>query len=104
VSLADALRLAETAEGAGFGIVTTGEGPAETFSLVGALAMRTTSVELFSSTATWTRTPVTTALAASTVAELTGGRYRLGIGAMPRAWSEKWHDVDYARPVERMRD
>src|SRR5262249_34442267 len=49
-------------------------------------------------------TPVTTALAAATVAELSGGRYRLGIGAMPRAWSEEWHDVDYSRPVERMRD
>ena len=77
---------------------------ADSFTLVGALAARTSRVELYTSVAGWTRTPVATALATTTAAELSGGRFRLGLGPMPRAWSEEWHGVDYARPVERMRE
>ncbi len=62
------------------------------------------SIELFSSVANWSRSPVTLALAGSTLADLSGGRYRLGLGASPKDWSEGWHGVSYERPVERMRD
>jgi alkanesulfonate monooxygenase SsuD/methylene tetrahydromethanopterin reductase-like flavin-dependent oxidoreductase (luciferase family) len=47
---------------------------------------------------------VTTAWAASTIAELSRDRFRLGIGAMPEQWNEEWHDISYERPVDRMRD
>jgi 5,10-methylenetetrahydromethanopterin reductase len=43
-------------------------------------------------------------VAAVTAAELSDGRFRLGLGSMPQVWSEQWHDVDYTRPVERMRE
>ena len=102
--LVESLALAERAEAAGFGSVGAGDAMADSFSLIGALAARTTRVELFTSVAGWTRTPVTTALAAVTAAELSGARFRLGLGPMPQAWSEDWHGVDYARPVERMRE
>jgi alkanesulfonate monooxygenase SsuD/methylene tetrahydromethanopterin reductase-like flavin-dependent oxidoreductase (luciferase family) len=104
VSLTESLRFAKEAEDAGFGIVSAGENSIENFSVLGALAMSTTNVELFSGIASWTRTPVTTAIGASTIDDLSGGRYRLGLGPMPRPWSEGWHDVEAAHPVDRMRD
>ena len=102
--LAESLALAERAEAAGFGMLGVGDAMADSFTLAGALAARTTQVELFTSVAGWTRTPVATALAAVTAAEVSGGRFRLGLGPMPRVWSEEWHGVDYTRPVERMRE
>lgn len=105
VPLADAVELAELAEAHGMGIVGTGDnGYAEAFGLLGAFAARTRRVELISCAINWTRTPVTTGWGASTLAELAGGRFRLGIGAMPDAWNRDWHDIAYERPVERMRD
>lgn len=104
IPLAEALDLAEDAERAGFGIVAAGEGFFENFSLMGALTQRTRVAELVTAVATWTRTPVTTALAAATLTELSGGRWRAGLGAMPRRWNEGWHDIDPSRPVDRMRD
>src|SRR5262249_34118924 len=104
VPLSDALDLAVAAEDAGLGLVAAGEAFGENFSLMGALAASTQRVELFTSIVGRTRTPVTTALAAATLQELSGGRYRLGLGSMPREWSEGWHGVAYDRLVERMRD
>ena len=104
VPAAQSLDLAVAAEQAGFGIVCSGDSIVEAFSLLGAVAARTTRVELVAAIATWTRTPVTAALAATTLADIAGGRFRLGLGTMPKEWSEQWHDISYARPVERMRD
>jgi alkanesulfonate monooxygenase SsuD/methylene tetrahydromethanopterin reductase-like flavin-dependent oxidoreductase (luciferase family) len=100
----EAIEAAVGAEDAGFGMVVMGDGFAEHFSLMGALAMRTRRAELVSGIVNWTRTPVTTALGAATMASLAPGRYRLGLGAMARTWSEDWHEIDAARPVARMRD
>ena len=100
----EALDLAERAERAGFGMIAAGEGFVESFSLMGALAQRTRSAELITTITTWTRTPLTTALALATLADLSDGRYRAGFGAMPRTWSEDWHGIRPSRPVERMRD
>ena len=104
VSLREALVFAERAERAGFGISAVGEGWEDNYALVGALAARTDHVKIVSAIATWTRTPVAAALAATTSAELSCGRYRLGLGAIPREWSENWHEIAYDDPVERMRD
>jgi alkanesulfonate monooxygenase SsuD/methylene tetrahydromethanopterin reductase-like flavin-dependent oxidoreductase (luciferase family) len=104
ISLGESVAIAEEADRAGLGLVGAGDGFVENCATMGALAARTERVELFTAILGWTRTPVTVALAASTLQELAGGRYRLGIGAMPRQWSERWHDVDYTRPADRMRD
>lgn len=103
--LDDMLELTELAERAGLTAVGLGDnGYAEIFALMGAVATRTRTIELVSCVATWTRTPVTTAVAAQTVAEFSHGRFTLGFGAMPKQWSEDFHGIAYARPVERMRD
>ena len=102
--LAQSLKIVETAEAAGFDILGVGDLLADSLTYVGALTQRSRSAELFTSVAGWTRTPVSLALSALTAAELSGGRFRLGLGPMPQAWSENWHGIDYAQPIARMRD
>jgi alkanesulfonate monooxygenase SsuD/methylene tetrahydromethanopterin reductase-like flavin-dependent oxidoreductase (luciferase family) len=104
VAFEESLELASAAEAAGLDMVAVGDASADNFVLLGAIAARTARIRLQSSIATWTRTPVSTALASKTVANLSGGRYALGLGPMPRSWAEDWHGIDYARPLERMRD
>lgn len=101
---ADSLELARRAEEAGLAAVAVGDASMETFSGAAAVAAVTSRIGIVSGIATWTRTPVTTAHTAAAIQGLANGRYRLGLGPMPRAWSEGWHGIDYARPVERMRD
>jgi probable F420-dependent oxidoreductase len=96
--------VATAAEQAGFTRVTVGDNMTDGFAMCGTFAAVTEAAELHTSIVSWTRTPATTALASSTVAKLTGGRFVLGLGAMPKHWSEDHHGVDYARPVDRMRD
>ena len=96
--------LARAAEEAGFTRITAGDNMTEAFAMAGTFAAMTDSAQIHTSIVTWTRTPATTALAAATVSQLTGGRFFLGLGAMPKHWSEDHHGIDYARPVDRMRD
>ena len=70
----DALALAERAEAAGFDLVGVGDVGVDSFSMLGAVAARTTRVEIFANVAGWSRSPVATALAASTLGERSGGR------------------------------
>jgi alkanesulfonate monooxygenase SsuD/methylene tetrahydromethanopterin reductase-like flavin-dependent oxidoreductase (luciferase family) len=100
----ESVELAEAADAAGLDFVAVGDASADTFALLGAIAVRTRRTALLSGIATWSRTPVTTALAGKTVSNLCDGRYRLGVGPMPRHWAEDWHGLGFARPVERMRD
>jgi alkanesulfonate monooxygenase SsuD/methylene tetrahydromethanopterin reductase-like flavin-dependent oxidoreductase (luciferase family) len=52
----------------------------------------------------WSRSPVTMALQAATLHQLSGGRLALGLGVQARGYVEGWHDRDYRRPVAAMRD
>ncbi len=104
VSMPSWIEFAREAEAAGLDFIATGEGATENFSTVGALAAATERVELITTIAHWTRTPVTFAQGASTLASLSSGRYRLGLGASPRDWSTNWHNISYARPTERLED
>lgn len=51
----------------------------------------------------WGRSPGTLAMAASTLASLSGGRFVLGLGASTAQLTEGLHDVPFAAPIERMR-
>ena len=104
IPFAQAAPLAHAAEDAGFTKLTVGDNMTEGFTLVGALGAVTRTAQIHTSIVTWTRTPVLTSLAATTAADLTGGRFGLGLGTMPRNWSEDYHGIPYANPVGRMRD
>src|SRR4051794_28317542 len=98
------LSVAAEVEARGLDLISTGDGFNETLSLMGALAARTRTVELMSTIMSWTRPPVISAHAGSTLQALSGGRFRLGFGTMPRQWSEQWHDIGADKPLARMRD
>ncbi|MFT4011352.1 MAG: LLM class flavin-dependent oxidoreductase [Nocardioidaceae bacterium] len=103
-SFTDLLALAGEAESVGFDLVLAGDSGVETFALMGALAARTERVKLVSSVAGWTRSPATMAFAASTIQNLSGGRFVLGVGATPKARVEGWHGMRFSPVIERMRE
>jgi probable F420-dependent oxidoreductase len=52
----------------------------------------------------WSRSPVTTALTAATLHQLSGERFRLGVGLQARPYVENWHGRAYERPLAAMRE
>ncbi|MFI6531947.1 LLM class flavin-dependent oxidoreductase [Nonomuraea sp. NPDC050547] len=52
----------------------------------------------------FTRSPLTLALEALDLDELTGGRFVLGLGVGARRLNERWHQVTADRPVTRLRE
>ncbi|MFE3454171.1 LLM class flavin-dependent oxidoreductase [Nonomuraea sp. NPDC059194] len=52
----------------------------------------------------FTRSPMTTALEALDLDELSGGRFVLGLGSGVRRLNEDWHGVTWDKPVKGMRD
>ncbi|MDF2442297.1 MAG: hypothetical protein JWR01_500, partial [Subtercola sp.] len=96
--------LAVEAEDAGFDLVSSGDSGSETFALMGALAVSTKRVRLMSSIAGWTRSPATMAHAASTVSNLSDGRFSLGIGPTPKIWVNGWHGMPFDPVIPRMRE
>lgn len=50
------------------------------------------------------RTPACTAMTAMTLAQLSGNRFLLGLGASGPQVVEGWHGVSYAKPVTRLRE
>jgi alkanesulfonate monooxygenase SsuD/methylene tetrahydromethanopterin reductase-like flavin-dependent oxidoreductase (luciferase family) len=51
----------------------------------------------------WNRSAATLAMAAATLASVSGGRFVLGLGASTSQLAEGLHDVPFAAPVARMR-
>jgi probable F420-dependent oxidoreductase len=52
----------------------------------------------------WSRSPVVMALTAATLANLSGGRFVLGIGTQARPYVTGWHGRTYERPLRAMRE
>lgn len=50
------------------------------------------------------RTPAMTAMTAATLDDLTGGRFRLGLGLSGPQVVEGWHGVPYGKPLTRSRE
>jgi probable F420-dependent oxidoreductase len=52
----------------------------------------------------FTRSPMIIALSALDIDEMSGGRFRLGLGAGVKRLNETWHGVDYGRPAPHLRE
>ena len=104
VPLSEILEVSKAADAAGAVMLGVGDGFTEAFSLLGALSACTEKAALVTAIATWTRTPITTAVGLAALQALSGGRATLGVGTMPKNWSEDWHGVDFSHPLRRMRD
>ena len=55
---------------------------------------------------TWafTRSPMLLAMSALDVDEISGGRFRLGLGAGVKRLNERWHGAEYGRPAPHLRE
>ena len=104
IGLDETVAYARRAEDAGYNLIASGDGYADNFALLGAVAAVTSKVRLVSAVANLTRTPITTAVGARTLADISRGRYLFGLGVMSGRWSERWHGIPGADPVGRMRD
>lgn len=104
LSMADLLRYAQLAEDAGADSVWTAEVWRDAFVPLTAMASVTQRVRLGTGIAQFARPPMHTELSAQSLAEVSGGRFVLGVGTAPPEWNEKWHGLTYRKPVTRMRE
>jgi F420-dependent oxidoreductase-like protein len=69
------------------------------------LAARTSKIKLGSGIIqAGTRTPALIAMTAMSLASMSGGRFRLGLGVSGPQVIEGWHGIPFDRPVQRMRE
>src|SRR4051812_20706881 len=69
------------------------------------LAAKTERVDVGTGIAwAFTRSPFILAVTALDVDEMSGGRFRLGIGAGVKRLNETWHGVEYGRPAPHLRE
>jgi 5,10-methylenetetrahydromethanopterin reductase len=75
------------------------------FAILAACAMRTSRIRLGTSiSSVFVRTAPTIAMAASSVADLSGGRFILGLGSSHKAQVGPEHGVAYGKPLTRTRE
>jgi len=99
------VELSVRAEELGYDRVSIGEGWTwDVHLLLAEVASRTSTIKLNSAIASaYGRSSASLAMAAATLAEQSGGRYVLGLGASTKALTEGFHDVEYRAPVEILR-
>ena len=97
---------AERAEALGYESVWVAEGHGgDQFAILAACALRTRRIRLGTAiSSVFVRTAPTIAMSAATVDELSGGRFVLGLGSSHRVQVGPEHGVEYARPLDRVRD
>ncbi len=94
---------AARAEAAGFRRVWSAELHRSAFVPVAAMAAATTRVGVGTGIAwAFTRSPMTIALAALDLDEMSGGRFALGLGSGVKRLNEQWHGRTWERPVRRL--
>jgi len=94
------------AESLGYDSAWVAEGHGgDQFAILAACAVRTSRIRLGTSiSSVYVRTAPTIAMAASSVAELSGGRFILGLGSSHKAQVGPEHGVEYTKPLTRTRE
>jgi probable F420-dependent oxidoreductase len=103
---ADIVDLVVLAESLGYESAWVAEGHGgDQFAILAACAARTSHIRLGTSiSSVFVRTAPTIAMAASTIADLSGGRFILGLGSSHKAQVEPEHGVVYSKPLTRTRE
>ena len=77
----------------------------EAFVMLGAIASLTSKIKLGTSIVSmFSRSPATTAMAASTLGNLSRNRTIIGIGASTPVLAENWHGIKFELPLKRMKE
>ena len=105
-SFAAALGYAELAEYLGYDSINcTHIAARDSFTLLAGLAMRTERIALGTAVAPiYHRSPASMAQTAATVDDLSGGRFRLGLGIGHRVTMGGWHGQEIGHPLAEMRE
>jgi 5,10-methylenetetrahydromethanopterin reductase len=104
ILLAEHGRLAAAAEEAGAAVVAVGEARYDSLATAALVITATRRIPVMTAATTWARSPVSTAVGALTLAEMSEGRFTLGLGTMPAAWNRDFHGIDPTRPLARLRE
>jgi probable F420-dependent oxidoreductase len=103
--VADLERQARDAEAAGIECVWAPELFRSSITQATLLAARTERIGVGTGIAwAFTRSPFILAVSALDVDEISGGRFRLGLGAGVKRLNETWHGVEYGRPAPHLRE
>jgi F420-dependent oxidoreductase-like protein len=102
----DQLRLVLEAEDAGYDVVFVGEAyGSDAATVLTWIAARTTRIGIASGVFQIpARSAAMTAMTAATLDQLSGGRFRLGLGTSGPQVAEGWHGQRFDRPLGRTRD
>ncbi len=101
----DLAEQARAAEVAGIDCVWTPELFRSSVTQATWLAARTEKVGIATGIAwAFTRSAFILAVTALDIDEISGGRFRLGLGAGVKRLNETWHDVDYGKPAPHLRE
>jgi probable F420-dependent oxidoreductase len=103
---AEIIDLVVLAESLGYASAWVAEGHGgDQFAVLAACATQTSRILLGTSiSSVFVRTAPTIAMAASTIADLSGGRFILGLGSSHKAQVEPEHGVVYSKPLTRTRE
>ena len=103
---AEVVDLVDLAESLGYESAWVAEGHGgDQFAILAACAVRTSRILLGTSiSSVFVRTAPTIAMAASTVADMSGGRFILGLGSSHKVQVEPEHGVAYGKPLTRTRE
>lgn len=104
-TMAELREAAHAAEAGSFESVWVAELHRSAFVPAAALVDSTTRVAVGTAIAlAFVRSPMTTALSALDLDELSGGRFILGLGAGVRRLNEDWHNRPYGKPAPHLRE
>ena len=98
------VRLARRAEELGYDAFTVAEGWGhDATAVLAEIAVHTERIQIGSGVLNvWGRSAATIAMSATSLADISGGRYVLGLGAGSPALAEGWHGVAFEDPVGRL--
>lgn len=104
-TIAEQVEAAVSAENAGFTDVWVSELHRSAFVPLGAIAAATTRVNVGTAIAlAFVRSPMTTALEAMDLDEVSGGRAILGLGSGVQRLNENWHNARFGKPAAHLRE
>jgi F420-dependent oxidoreductase-like protein len=103
---ADHLAFAQEAERLGYAVVWSAEAyGSDSPSILAWIAGQTERIDVGTAVMQIpARTPAMTAMTATSIDTMSGGRFRLGVGVSGPQVSEGWHGVPFARPLARTRE
>jgi F420-dependent oxidoreductase-like protein len=103
---ADHLAFAQEAERLGFSVVWSAEAyGSDSPTILAWIAGQTERIDVGTAVMQIpARTPAMTAMTAASIDNLSGGRFRLGLGVSGPQVSEGWHGVRFGRPLARTRE